>query len=133
VLHSGIGGGRNWDYRFTWIRDSSFVLYAFLKLGFKDEAKKFMKWIEKRCEEINPDGSLQIMYGLRGEHRLDELELDHLAGYKNSKPVRIGNGAFDQIQLDIYGELMDTVYLSVQPSPCPLAHLQLGFTCLALC
>jgi len=112
-LPEGIGGSRNWDYRFSWIRDSSFVLYAFLKLGFREEAAAFMRWIAKRCSESSKgDGSLQIMYGLHGEHKLEELELDHLAGYMDSKPVRIGNGAYDQVQLDIYGELLDTVYLS---------------------
>jgi len=112
-LPEGIGGTRNWDYRFSWIRDSSFVLYAFIKLGFREEAAAFMRWIAKRCEESSKgDGSLQIMYGLHGEHKLEELELDHLAGYMDSKPVRIGNGAYDQVQLDIYGELLDTVYLS---------------------
>jgi GH15 family glucan-1,4-alpha-glucosidase len=90
------------DYRFTWIRDSSFTLYAFLKLGFKEEAAAFMQWIGKRCEESSQqDGSLQIMYGLHGEHKLEEKHLDHLNGYRSSRPVRIGNGAYDQVQLDI--------------------------------
>lgn len=112
-LPESVGGPRNWDYRFSWIRDSSFVLYAFIKLGFREEAAAFMQWVAKRCEESSKgDGSLQIMYGLHGEHKLEELELDHLSGYMNSKPVRIGNGAYDQVQLDIYGELLDTVYLS---------------------
>ena len=112
-LPEGIGGERNWDYRFAWIRDSSFVLYAFLKLGFNEEAASFMKWVAKRCEESSKgDGSLQIMYGIHGEHELTEVTLDHLDGYKKSRPVRIGNGAYDQVQLDIYGELLDTVYLS---------------------
>ena len=112
-LPEEVEGERNWDYRFTWIRDSSFVLYAFLKLGFKEEASSFMQWISQRCEESSQqDGSLQIMYGLHGEHKLEEKQLSHLAGYKNSTPVRIGNDAYGQVQLDIYGELMDTVYLS---------------------
>ena len=99
--------------RFTWIRDSSFTLYAFLKLGFREEAASFMRWIAQRCEEsAKQDGSLQIMYGIHGEHKLDEKHLTHLSGFRNSRPVRVGNGAFDQQQLDIYGELMDTVYLS---------------------
>jgi GH15 family glucan-1,4-alpha-glucosidase len=99
-LPETIGGARNWDYRFSWIRDSSFVLYAFIKLGFREEAAAFMGWIAKRCEESSKgDGSLQIMYGLHGEHKLEELELDHLSGYMDSKPVRIGNGAYDQVQL----------------------------------
>lgn len=106
-----IGGARNWDYRYTWIRDSSFTLYALLRLGFTGEARDFMRWIEARCEELAPDGSLQIMYGIDGRHRLDEEILEHFAGYRGSRPVRIGNGAYDQLQLDIYGELMDSVYL----------------------
>jgi len=112
-LPEGVGGERNWDYRFAWIRDSSFVLYAFLKLGFSEEAAAFMKWVAKRCEESSKgDGSIQIMYGIHGEHELTEITLDHFEGYKKSSPVRIGNGAYDQVQLDIYGELLDTVYLS---------------------
>jgi GH15 family glucan-1,4-alpha-glucosidase len=105
------GGPRNWDYRYTWIRDASFSLYALLRLGFSEEAGAFMHWIEQRCHERKPDGGLQIMYGLHGEHQLPEITLDHLDGYRGSKPVRIGNGAADQLQLDIYGELMDSVYL----------------------
>jgi GH15 family glucan-1,4-alpha-glucosidase len=78
------------------------VLYAFLKLGFNEEAASFMKWVAKRCEESSKgDGSLQIMYGIHGEHELTEVTLDHLDGYKKSRPVRIGNGAYDQVQLDI--------------------------------
>ena len=110
-LPEAIGGPRNWDYRYTWIRDASFSLYALLRLGFVDEAGAFMRWLEQRCHERKPDGGLQIMYGLHGEHELPELTLDHLEGYRASKPVRIGNGAADQLQLDIYGELMDSVYL----------------------
>lgn len=106
-----IGGARNWDYRYTWIRDSSFTLYALLRLGFTGEARDFMRWIEARCEELEPDGSLQVMYGIDGRHRLDEEILEHFAGYRGSRPVRIGNGAYDQLQLDIHGELMDAVYL----------------------
>jgi GH15 family glucan-1,4-alpha-glucosidase len=105
------GGPRNWDYRYTWIRDASFSLYALLRLGFSEEAGAFMHWIEQRCHERKPDGGLQIMYGLHGEHHLPEITLDHLEGYKGSRPVRIGNAAAEQIQLDIYGELMDSVYL----------------------
>lgn len=101
-LPESVGGPRNWDYRFAWIRDSSFVLYAFIKLGFREEAAAFMNWVAQRCAESSKgDGSLQIMYGLHGEHKLEELELDHLTGYMNSKPVRIGNGAYDQVQLVI--------------------------------
>ncbi len=110
-LPEGIGGERNWDYRFTWIRDAAFTLYGLMRIGFSDEAGAFMHWIEERCHELNPDNSLQIMYGIDGRHDLSEEHLDHLKGYRDSRPVRIGNAAYNQLQLDIYGELMDTVYL----------------------
>jgi GH15 family glucan-1,4-alpha-glucosidase len=108
-----VGGTRNWDYRFMWIRDSSFTLYALLKLGFTEEARAFMDFIIDRCNELEGDfGKLQIMYSIHGHANLDEIVLDHWEGYKGSSPVRIGNGAFHQLQLDIYGELMDTIYLA---------------------
>ncbi len=110
-LPEQVGGARNWDYRYAWIRDSAFTLYGLLRLGLTGEAGAFMKWIEARCQELEPDGSLQIMYGLDGRHDLSEQVLEHLEGYRKSSPVRIGNGAHDQLQLDIYGELMDSVYL----------------------
>ncbi len=110
-LPEGVGGERNWDYRFTWIRDAAFTLYGLMRIGFTQEAAQFMHWIEARCQELNPDGSLQIMYGIDGRHTLTEEILDHLDGYKGSRPVRVGNGAYNQLQLDIYGELMDSVYL----------------------
>jgi GH15 family glucan-1,4-alpha-glucosidase len=110
-LPEGIGGARNWDYRYTWIRDASFTLYGFLRIGFTEEAACFMDWLSARIHELNPDGSLQIMYGIDGRHELKEETLDHLEGYKLSRPVRIGNGAYNQLQLDISGELMDSVYL----------------------
>ena len=110
-LPEWVGGKRNWDYRYTWIRDAAFSLYALLRIGFTHEAGDFMRWLEQRCHERNPDGGLQVMYGLHGEHELAEHTLDHLVGYKNSRPVRIGNGAENQLQLDITGELMDSVYL----------------------
>ena len=106
-----IGGERNWDYRYTWIRDAAFTLYGLLRIGFTEEATAFMQWLEARCHEPNPDGSLQIMYSIDGRHQLREESLEHLEGYKASRPVRIGNDAFKQLQLDIYGELMDSVYL----------------------
>jgi len=106
-----IGGIRNWDYRASWIRDSSFTLYALIRLGFTEEANSYMEFIFERLRHKNPDGSLQIMYTIHGGKDLEEIELDHLDGHKGSRPVRIGNGAADHIQLDIYGELMDCIYL----------------------
>lgn len=106
-----IGGIRNWDYRYTWIRDASFVVYALLRIGFREEASAFMGWLEDRCHEIGEEGSLKLMYGIHGEHDIPEIELWHLRGYKFSRPVRIGNAASLQLQLDVYGELMDSVYL----------------------
>jgi len=110
-LPEEIGGQRNWDYRYTWIRDGAFTLYGLLRIGFTEEASAFMHWLEARCHELNPDGSLQIMYGIDGRHQLTEEILDHLEGYRGSQPVRVGNGAYNQLQLDIYGELLDSVYL----------------------
>jgi GH15 family glucan-1,4-alpha-glucosidase len=110
-LPERIGGARNWDYRFTWLRDAAFTLYGLMRIGFTEEAEAFMTWLEARCREIGPDGALQIMYGIDGRHELDEEVLDHLEGYRGSAPVRIGNAAHKQLQLDIYGELMDSVYL----------------------
>jgi GH15 family glucan-1,4-alpha-glucosidase len=110
-LPESLGGERNWDYRYTWIRDAAFTLYGLLRIGFTEEAAQFMSWLESRCQHSNPDGSLQLMYGLDGNSNLTEETLDHLEGYRGSRPVRIGNGASDQLQLDIYGELMDAVYL----------------------
>lgn len=113
-LPEAIGAERNWDYRYTWIRDASFTCYALLSLGFETEAGRFMGWVAERCQEIDASkekGGLQIMYGIDGRHDLTELTLDHLAGYKNSSPVRVGNAAHQQLQLDIYGELMDAVFL----------------------
>jgi GH15 family glucan-1,4-alpha-glucosidase len=113
-LPEQLGGERNWDYRFTWIRDASFSLYALLRLGFTEEAEAFMGWLTDRfrgCRADRPSGPLQIMYGIDGREQLTEETLDHLEGYRGSAPVRIGNGAADQVQLDIYGELIDSVYL----------------------
>jgi pentatricopeptide repeat protein len=110
-LPEGIGGERNWDYRYTWIRDAAFTLYGLLRIGFTEEAEAFMGWLEDRCYKPKPDGLLQLMYGIDGRADLTEEILDHLEGYRGSRPVRIGNGAYDQLQLDIYGELMDAVYL----------------------
>ena len=111
ALPEELGGVRNWDYRYTWIRDASFTLYALIRLGYTDEAGAFMRWIADRCMDLNADGSMQIMYGYDGRKVLTEETLPHLEGYRGSAPVRIGNEAYNQLQLDIYGELMDAVYL----------------------
>ncbi|KAJ9111737.1 hypothetical protein QFC19_001098 [Naganishia cerealis] len=111
-LPEHIGGERNWDYRFTWVRDTAFTLYALIRLGFTEEAEAYMNFVLARLKDRNSDGSLQIVYTIHGGKDLPEEELPHLAGHKNSKPVRIGNGAVDHLQLDIYGELMDAIYLA---------------------
>jgi GH15 family glucan-1,4-alpha-glucosidase len=105
-LPEEIGGARNWDYRYTWVRDTSFTLQALFNLGHLSETEGFLRWMEKLLAEHGTD-KLQIMYGLRGEEEMPEEELDHLDGYKGSRPVRIGNEASKQRQLDIFGELMD--------------------------
>lgn len=110
-LPESIGGQRNWDYRYTWIRDASFTLYALMRLGYQEEAHAFLRWIEQRCQELNPERPLQVMYHLDGRKKLPEMDLEHLEGYKRSRPVRIGNAGAQQLQLDIYGELMDAVFL----------------------
>jgi len=110
-LPERFGGTRNWDYRYTWVRDSAFTIYSFLRLGFTEEAAAFLKFISRQCADTNPDGSLQIMYGIDGRKKLTEEVLDHLDGYRGSKPVRVGNGAYNQFQLDIYGELLDAIFL----------------------
>jgi GH15 family glucan-1,4-alpha-glucosidase len=111
-LPEGIGGQRNWDYRFTWIRDSAFTIYAFMRLGFTEEAERFMHFLNTICVKGSEDGSpLQIMYGIDGRRELREEVLEHLEGYMGSRPVRVGNAAHEQMQLDIYGEIMDAAYL----------------------
>jgi GH15 family glucan-1,4-alpha-glucosidase len=110
-LPEQVGGGRNWDYRYSWLRDAAFTVYALMTLGFLEEAASFMEWIERRCESATPDRDIMIMYTVDGSEDLDETILDHLEGYQGSRPVRIGNGAVRQRQIDVYGELMDSVYL----------------------
>jgi GH15 family glucan-1,4-alpha-glucosidase len=111
-----VGGERNWDYRFTWIRDGSFSVHALLGLGFTEEAETFGRWLADRAEEqvgqAEGSGPLKIMYRVDGSADLDEQTLEHWEGYAGSKPVRIGNGAADQLQLDIYGELLDSIWLA---------------------
>jgi len=110
-LPETVGGKRNWDYRYTWIRDASFTVYSFIRLGYTKEAGAFMNWIEKICRQIKGDERMGILYSIDGSRQLTETTLDSLEGYKGSSPVRIGNDAYSQLQLDIYGELMDSVYL----------------------
>ncbi|PYE25725.1 GH15 family glucan-1,4-alpha-glucosidase [Rhizobium sp. PP-CC-3A-592] len=111
-LPEAIGAGRNWDYRATWIRDASFTVYAFMRLGFLEEAQHFGRWAGQRVMASDADHPLRIMYAIDGSEAKNEEELTHLSGYADSQPVRIGNGANVQTQLDIFGELMDSVYLS---------------------
>ncbi len=107
-LPEELGGGRNWDYRYCWLRDATFTLFALMNGGFVQEAKNWRTWL---LRSIGGDPSqIQIMYGIGGESRIPETELDYLAGYEGSKPVRIGNAAAGQLQIDIFGELLDALY-----------------------
>jgi GH15 family glucan-1,4-alpha-glucosidase len=105
-----MGGERNWDYRFTWLRDTCFTLYAFHVLGHHEEADHFMRFVKRVCRHKGRP-HLQIMYGIDGRRELPESELGHLDGYRGSRPVRVGNAAADQLQLDVYGEVLETAYL----------------------
>lgn len=109
-LPETIGGTRNWDYRYCWLRDATFTLYALMSAGYFEEAHAWRDWL-LRAAAGKPE-QMQIMYGLAGEHRLPEMELPWLPGYENSRPVRIGNGAYTQFQLDIYGEMMDAAHVA---------------------
>jgi GH15 family glucan-1,4-alpha-glucosidase len=111
-LPEKIGGARNWDYRYTWLRDAAFSMYAFMRLGFVEEARAFSQWIRSRTRDDAEHGPLQVMYHPDGRQELDEIVLDSLSGYRNTRPVRIGNAAYNQLQLDIYGALADAFYLS---------------------
>ncbi|MDQ3802448.1 MAG: glycoside hydrolase family 15 protein [Acidobacteriota bacterium] len=109
-LPEEVGGVRNWDYRYTWLRDSSLILYALQLLGYEEEAADFFGWLDKLCITCR-DHQLQIMYTIDGKSHLPERTLDHLEGYRKSRPVRVGNAAFDQMQLDVYGEVLDAAHL----------------------
>ncbi|MGV3529333.1 MAG: glycoside hydrolase family 15 protein [Flavisolibacter sp.] len=106
-LPEDVGGKRNWDYRYTWIRDAAFSMHAFLQLGFMNEADHFLQWVKKQSTEKE----LQLMFNVNGKTDLEENTLDNLEGYRGSQPVRIGNNAHRQTQMDVYGELMETIYI----------------------
>ncbi len=110
-LPEQLGGGRNWDYRYSWLRDAAFTIYALMRLGFLEEAASFMEWVQQRCESATKERDVMIMYAVDGSEYIPETVLDHLDGYQGSRPVRIGNNAVGQRQIDVYGELMDSVYL----------------------
>jgi GH15 family glucan-1,4-alpha-glucosidase len=112
-LPEEIGGVRNWDYRFAWLRDSALILYAMLTLGYEEEADDFFQWLGSVCGS-DPSVSPQIMYRIDGGRDLPEVELTHLAGYRGSRPVRVGNAAATQRQLDIYGEVLSAAYLHLR-------------------
>lgn len=128
-LPEEIGGGRNWDYRFCWLRDSAFTLYALVNSGYRAEADAWRQWV-RRATAGHPK-QLQIMYGLSGERWLPEMEVPWLAGYENSQPVRVGNAAANQVQLDIYGEIAETLYLARKAGLGPMTQNE-GFQALIL-
>lgn len=107
-LPEDVGGVRNWDYRYCWLRDATFTLLALMDAGYLDEARSWREWLLRAV--AGSSAQMQIMYGVRGERRLEEFEIDWLGGYENSRPVRIGNAASKQFQLDVYGEVMDSAY-----------------------
>ena len=109
-LPEELGGVRNWDYRYCWLRDATLTLLAFLRAGYLDEARAWRDWLLRAIAGSPTD--VQVMYGVAGERRLTEVELPWLAGYEGSRPVRIGNGASDQLQLDVYGEVVDALHLA---------------------
>ena len=109
-LPEQIGGSRNWDFRYAWIRDSAFTVYALGQIGLGREAGAFAKWVVERCAEAKSPGELQSLYTIDGGREISERTLDHLEGHAGSRPVRIGNAAYDQLQLDIYGELLDALH-----------------------
>ncbi len=109
-LPESLGGERNWDYRYNWIRDASFTVQALYNIGHYDEARKHLRWFVDICRKNTDPSKIQIMYGMHGETDLTEVEMNHLEGYKKSRPVRVGNGAAKQKQLDIFGELINAIY-----------------------
>lgn len=110
-LPESIGGKRNWDYRYTWIRDSAFTMNSFIKMGYYNEAEAFVNWLAQRAKKRKKPQPIQPLYCINGDNTPDEMILEHFEGYKGSKPVRVGNNAHKQIQLDIFGKIMDAIYL----------------------
>jgi GH15 family glucan-1,4-alpha-glucosidase len=110
-LPEWVGGVRNWDYRYTWLRDAAFALHALISIGFDEEARNFMGWLHDRCSAEGSDGMLQPLYGIDGREHIEEADLWHLSGYMGSRPVRLGNAAYKQTQLDLYGAVLDAAYL----------------------
>ena len=110
-LPEKIGGSKNWDYRFGWIRDAAFTIRSLMLIGYKDEAESFMGWIEKICTGLHENSALKPLYALDGKKVIKEIELSYFEGYMDSYPVRLGNKASKQLQLDIYGEFIDSIYL----------------------
>jgi GH15 family glucan-1,4-alpha-glucosidase len=125
-LPEKIGGVRNWDYRFCWLRDATFTLYSLMQAGYTEEASSWSRWLLRAV--AGDPAQMQIMYGVAGERRLTEVELSHLPGYENSSPVRVGNAASEQFQLDVYGEVMDAMHLArvmkIDDEDCANWHLQ---------
>lgn len=109
-LPEEIGGARNWDYRYSWVRDSALILYALMNVGYREEAADFFEWLQE-THHNDPGPDLQVLYGIDGRRELPETTLDHLEGYECSRPVRVGNAAAKQLQLDIYGEVLTAAYL----------------------
>ncbi|WP_285592366.1 glycoside hydrolase family 15 protein [Actinomycetospora sp. NBRC 106378] len=116
-LPEEIGGERNWDYRYAWLRDAAFTSYALMRLGFVEEGRAFLSWLEQRMAEADDESGLLPVYTVHGAPPPEEVELTHLSGYRGSRPVRIGNAAGSQRQLDTYGEVMDSVYIANKETP----------------
>ncbi|HEY1398572.1 glycoside hydrolase family 15 protein [Roseateles sp.] len=118
-LPEHVGGVRNWDYRYCWIRDAAFTVHALLRLGYTEEADRFIGWAKGRADDDEADAVPQVLYAVDGRRIESEIELDHLSGYRDSRPVRVGNAAATQLQLDVVGELVDAMYLADKHGPAP--------------
>lgn len=116
-LPEWVGAGRNWDYRYVWLRDAAFVMFAMLRIGFVDECRAFAGWLSQCCVDLVSGQGLHPVYRLDGTPPPAEVELDHLAGHRGSRPVRVGNAAYGQVQLDVLGEVMDAIYLFDRVEP----------------